>query len=86
MTSKMTPTDLHPGSKDKQMGKQGADYQKMLMATSVDMAANTYHRAAIDLRSSGDYGADPIGDGTYRMVPSGDVVDYAERCKRLTRR
>lgn len=30
-----------------------------------------------------DYGADPIGDGTYRMVPSGDIVDYAERCKRL---
>ena len=32
-----------------------------------------------------DYGADPIGDGTFRMVPSGDVVDYAERCKRLER-
>ena len=30
-----------------------------------------------------DYGADPIGDGTFRMVPSGDVVDYAERCRRL---
>jgi len=28
-------------------------------------------------------GADPLGDGTFRMVPSGDVVDYAERCKRL---
>lgn len=30
-----------------------------------------------------DYGCDPIGDGTFRMVPSGDVVDFAERCKRL---
>jgi hypothetical protein len=30
-----------------------------------------------------DYGCDPIGDGTYRMVPSGDIVDYAERCRRL---
>lgn len=30
-----------------------------------------------------DYGADPIGDGTFRMVPSGDIVDFAERCKRL---
>lgn len=30
-----------------------------------------------------DYGADPIGDGTFRMVPSGDIVDYAERCRRL---
>ncbi len=32
-----------------------------------------------------DYGADPLGDGTFRMVPSGDVVDYAERCRRLSR-
>jgi hypothetical protein len=30
-----------------------------------------------------DYGADPVGDGTFRMVPSGDVVDLAERNKRL---
>jgi hypothetical protein len=30
-----------------------------------------------------DYGADPIGDGTFRMVPSGDIVSYEERCKRL---
>lgn len=33
----------------------------------------------------GDYGADPLGDGMFRMVPSGDVVDYAERCRRLDR-
>ena len=31
----------------------------------------------------GDYGADPLGDGTFRMVPSGDVVDYAEYKRRL---
>ena len=30
-----------------------------------------------------DYGADPLGDGTFRMVPSGDVVDFAERNRRL---
>ena len=30
-----------------------------------------------------DYGADPLGDGTFRMVPSGDIVDFAERNKRL---
>lgn len=40
-------------------------------------------RKAIDLATSGDYGADPIGDGKFRMVPSGDVVDYEERCRRL---
>jgi len=31
----------------------------------------------------GDYGADPVGDGTFRMVPSGDVVSFEERCRRL---
>ena len=30
-----------------------------------------------------DYGADPIGDGTFRMVPSGDVVSWEERNRRL---
>jgi hypothetical protein len=30
-----------------------------------------------------DYGCDPLGDGTFRMVPSGDVVDLAERNRRL---
>lgn len=30
-----------------------------------------------------DYGADPIGDGMFRMVPSGDVVNFTERCRRL---
>lgn len=32
-----------------------------------------------------DYGADPIGDGTFRMVPSGDVVTFEERNRRLAR-
>ncbi|WP_370238621.1 hypothetical protein [Neptunomonas phycophila] len=30
-----------------------------------------------------DYGADPIGNGTFKMVPSGDIVNYEERCRRL---
>lgn len=30
-----------------------------------------------------DYGADPLGDGMFRMVPSGDVVTLEERNKRL---
>ena len=33
-----------------------------------------------------DYGADPLGDGAFRMVPSGDIVDRVERDRRLTRR
>ena len=42
-------------------------------------------RPKIGVNALGDYGADPIGDGTFRMVPSGDIVDYAERCRRLKR-
>jgi hypothetical protein len=30
-----------------------------------------------------DYGANPLGDGTFHMVPSGDIVDFEERNKRL---
>ena len=36
-----------------------------------------------DRKPGEDYGADPIGDGKFRMVPSGDIVDFAERNRRL---
>lgn len=39
----------------------------------------------VDLNSKEDYGADPLGDGTFRMVPSGDIVDSDERNRRLAR-
>ena len=39
--------------------------------------------ATFDLSTLGDYGSDPLGDGTFRMVPSGDIVDFAERSRRL---
>lgn len=39
----------------------------------------------IDVSRPGDYGADPIGDGTFRMVPSGDVVSWDERQFRLSK-
>ena len=42
-------------------------------------------RPTVDLNRPGDYGADPIGDGRFRMVPSGDVVDFDERCRRINR-
>lgn len=38
----------------------------------------------IPARAEGaDYGSDPMGDGTFRMVPSGDIVSFEERNKRL---
>ena len=42
------------------------------------------HRGpAIDVHAPGDHGADPLGDGTFRMVPSGDIVSFDERNRRL---
>jgi hypothetical protein len=45
--------------------------------------ATTVSRATIDTSKPGDYGADPLGDGTFRMVPSGDIVSLEERNRRL---
>lgn len=59
-----------------------ADGQKRLMSESMGLPSDTYIRK-VNTSRVGDHGSDPLGDGTYRMVPSGDVVDYAERCKRL---
>ncbi len=42
-------------------------------------------RSIIDVMRDGDYGADPLPDGTFRMMPSGDIVDQAERSRRLNR-
>lgn len=52
------------------------------MAESMGLPSDTYTRK-IDLSAPGDYGADPIGDGTFRMVPSGDIVSFEERNARL---
>lgn len=35
------------------------------------------------MKSQLDYGCDPLGDGMFRMVPSGDIVDSIEKEKRL---
>ena len=42
------------------------------------------YRQSVDIAKAGDYGADPIANGTYRMVPSGDIVDLMERDRRLS--
>lgn len=56
--------------------------QKRLMRESV---GQDYDMRPLP-RPTSDYGADPIGDGTFRMVPSGDIVDFAERMRRLPER
>lgn len=37
------------------------------------------------MKTSNDYGADPIGNGKFRMVPSGEIVDLDERNARLAK-
>lgn len=57
--------------------------QKRLMAISVGMDSETYIAKPILRQSGKDHGADPIGNGQFRMVPSGDIVNLEERNKRL---
>lgn len=57
--------------------------QKRLMYESVGLP---FVSGIIDTTTPGDYGADPLGNGTFRMVPSGDIVDYDERCRRRSAR
>lgn len=51
-----------------------------------DESGLSVERGTVDTSRPGDHGADPLGDGTFRMVPSGDVVGWEERCRRLGRR
>ena len=38
------------------------------------MQSKTHKARVVDTSRTGDYGADPIGDGTFRMVPSGYIL------------
>jgi len=59
------------------------DGQKRLMAISVGMDSETYIGKVIDLNKPGDHGCNPIGDGTFKMVPTGEIVSLEEMRKRL---
>ena len=47
------------------------------------MQQKTYAGPVVDLSTPGDYGADPISAGQFRMIPSGEIVDLKERNRRL---
>jgi len=47
------------------------------------MQRGTFPGRPIQHEPGTDYGCDPLGDGVFKMVPSGDVVDLAERNRRL---
>lgn len=61
-------------------------YMTVLGAYKLDMHdhGSLVHEHPAPRFAGKDYGADPIGDGKFRMVPSGDVVDFEERNRRLT--
>ena len=60
-----------------------ADGQKRLMAESMGLDRESYITKPIDISKPGDHGCDPVGDGTFKMVPSGDIVSLCEMRKRL---
>jgi hypothetical protein len=55
----------------------------MVLGYELDRKTLLPLRRTIDTSRPRDYGADPIGNGKFRMVPSGDIVDFAERNRRL---
>ena len=68
------------------MTKKRERYMTVLGGYTLDMEDHGHLvRQPLDLSKPGDYGCDPVGDGTFRMVPSGDIVDAAERDRRLGR-
>ena len=56
-----------------------------VLGYELDRETLTPIRRSVDLSRAGDHGADPLGDGTFRMVPSCDIVDLVERNKRLNK-
>ena len=56
-----------------------------VLGYTLDRETLTPVRRTVDLDAQGDYGADPLGDGMFRMVPSGDIVTWEERNKRLNK-
>jgi hypothetical protein len=68
--------------------KISTDDKKPIVAFGYNLdASGAPIRQTVPARKPGqDYGADPVGDGTFRMVPSGDIVSLAERKRRLAER
>ena len=54
-----------------------------VLGYELDRETLTPKRRIIDIHAPGDYGCNPVGDGAFKMVPSGDIVDYAEMKRRL---
>jgi len=57
----------------------------VVLGYELDRETLTPKKHYVDVSAPGDYGADPLPDGRFRMVPSGDVVDLEERNRRLSK-
>jgi hypothetical protein len=84
---------LHPGTLPgaviaKKNPRKKSDYLRDLERPTVlghelDKRTLAPVKRYVDTKTKKDYGADPLGDNKYRMVPSGDIVDFDERTRRL---
>jgi len=54
-----------------------------VMGYELDRETLTPIRRPLPPMNGRDIGSDPIGNGTFKMFPSGDIVDFAERNRRL---
>lgn len=63
--------------------RSGQSKRVQFFGYDVNKENSEVKRAYIDTSQRGDTGADPIGDGTFRMYPSGDIVSWDERNRRL---
>lgn len=73
------------GSYQKMLDRYGFDYttgegQKRLMYLSRGIEINT----TLPQYPGEDTGADPLGNGMFKMYPTGDIVNLEERNRRLT--
>lgn len=66
------------------MTKKRERYMTVLGGYTLDMEDHgRLIRRVVPETNGRDSGADPLGDGTFKMHPSGDVVDFEERNRRL---
>ena len=56
-----------------------------VLGYELDRATLVPKKRYVNTEATGDYGADPLPNGKFRMIPSGDEVDYPERCRRLAK-
>jgi len=50
----------------------------------IKKAQQKEHIAQPIQHKEGDTGSDPLGTDKFKMIPSGDIVTYKERCERLS--